>query len=652
MMILAQTSNIEKAAGEERADVMTKTIEQPIGDKEGLSAVKNRKSDLLPEICFITLLFLFCFFIFMYEDLISVFDNAVVGVRNLFTGTLGNYYASMATELNNGPNYELPFYLVFIVWSIPLRIFQKLSGLRALDLMPWRIYASLLLVPFILCVVRLMKKIAELCGVSQKRTKWMVFFYLTSLNGFFLPVIVLKQYDMIPVAFILLGFYYFLRDKKLGFVLCFALANTMKTFSLLVFFPLLLLKEKRVSRVILYSLGSVSLLGLCKLMYRNDLAYRASHDAFNQVILERILGGSGFTALQNYKILLFLLMYAGICMLAYCLRLRESGASAYGLYGALFAAASLSGFFISFYSYPYWWDISAPFFFLFLILSKQNLHRNILFSTIASILQFVCFAAYFPHIYGGRALLKYLFLADRLPATDELLYPTLADWITKWGIGAYLDIFASLFFAVWLFLLVSNYPWKGLIPKEDEQMDGDRGLIWGRIAVLMTVCGLILYSGFAKKNTLVYQDSISSEVDQTVWGPDFLSDANLPLTETLQFSEPLELTSIEIRCSELKVKDATPASIILTISNAETKQVVFEGGVPLNTRKSEIIAFDLHDLSVEPGVAYDFRFSTRWRAPGRLLAAMTETQDEHPTYLDHDLISGDLQMRITVKKNP
>lgn len=84
-------------------------------------------------------------------------------------------------------------------------------------------------------------------------------------------VIMMSAYDIIALYFAIKGIDYYFQGKNKGFLLCFMCAIPLKFFALLLFVPLLLLKEKRIPQII--GSGILSILPI--LIFRFLLPCRA-----------------------------------------------------------------------------------------------------------------------------------------------------------------------------------------------------------------------------------------------------------------------------------------------------------------------------------------------------------------------------------------
>lgn len=140
--------------------------------------------------------------------------------------------------------YNILVYLIFAVWTLPLVLLQVGFQVDVLNNLLCLIYINLLPALFLALVVQTGRKIALQMTGTKKATNLFAALMLTSLLVIG-PVMTIKQYDTIELFFILLGILAWLKHRHAGFVLLFAIAICMKFFAVLVFLPLLLLREKR-----------------------------------------------------------------------------------------------------------------------------------------------------------------------------------------------------------------------------------------------------------------------------------------------------------------------------------------------------------------------------------------------------------------------
>lgn len=81
------------------------------------------------------------------------------------------------------------------------------------------------------------------------------------------------------------GLYFYLKDEKKKFITFFAIAVVCRMFALWVYIPLVLLKEKRIRKILLYGVGLISLVIIPKLlMILMDITGPTGNAAENGVI--------------------------------------------------------------------------------------------------------------------------------------------------------------------------------------------------------------------------------------------------------------------------------------------------------------------------------------------------------------------------------
>ena len=141
-------------------------------------------------------------------------------------------------------------YILFAIWNIPIRLLGIVK--EAVNIVPLFVvvWNKILTTLFYLGAGGVIYKICESSGMSKYYSKLCAFVFLTAPMGFFSQFI-FGQYDVFTIFFVLLGYYYYLNDNTFKFILFFGIAITFKYFSLLIFVPLLLFKEKDILKIIL-----------------------------------------------------------------------------------------------------------------------------------------------------------------------------------------------------------------------------------------------------------------------------------------------------------------------------------------------------------------------------------------------------------------
>lgn len=164
-------------------------------------------------------------------------------------GHILDFYEWTAQEGDMYASYMPSTYILFAIWNIPLKLFGIVE--KPMVDAPYGVlmYYKLLPTLFYLGSAILIYRIAREAGMRDGKAKLCMYAFLTTPIGFYSQFL-FGQYDSFTVFFVLLGIYYYLKDNRALFVLFFALSLPFKYFSLLVFVPMLLLREKNIWKII------------------------------------------------------------------------------------------------------------------------------------------------------------------------------------------------------------------------------------------------------------------------------------------------------------------------------------------------------------------------------------------------------------------
>lgn len=164
-------------------------------------------------------------------------------------GHILDFYEWNVSQADMYASYMPSTYILFAIWNIPVRLLGILKAPKLEVSYGLMMYYKLLPTLFYLGSSVAMYKIMKEIEMGESRAKLCMFAFLTAPIGFYSQFL-FGQYDSFTVFFMLLGIYYYLKDKRWLFLLYFALSIPFKYFSLLVFVPLLLLKEKTIWKII------------------------------------------------------------------------------------------------------------------------------------------------------------------------------------------------------------------------------------------------------------------------------------------------------------------------------------------------------------------------------------------------------------------
>lgn len=140
--------------------------------------------------------------------------------------------------------YMPAVYLTYAVWNLPLKLtflVRYPSPEVPYYVLLW--YKLLLVILYLACAY-LVYRIALEIGMGLKKSKLCALAAFTMPAGFFLQF-AYGQIMVMPLFFLLLGLWFYVRDNRFGFVGCFAAAIAYQQYVWVLFLPLLLLKEKK-----------------------------------------------------------------------------------------------------------------------------------------------------------------------------------------------------------------------------------------------------------------------------------------------------------------------------------------------------------------------------------------------------------------------
>lgn len=174
--------------------------------------------------------------------------------------------AGSALEMQVGGSYDFALYLLFALYNLPLWIWEQITGFSFMQFIVTREYIKGIVWIFVGVSAYLSYRIARVCDVEEDEARWIPLLFFTSAL-FFHAQVVIGGYDIISVAFTLLGIYAYLTGNQKGFIVSFAFAIAMKMFAVWIFIPLVLLKEKRIWRIFLYGIEGISVIAIPKIFF-------------------------------------------------------------------------------------------------------------------------------------------------------------------------------------------------------------------------------------------------------------------------------------------------------------------------------------------------------------------------------------------------
>ena len=198
-------------------------------------------------------IFMILFMSFNYSDLIITTGHGINFWDILTNGRIVHFYEDNSSapyvSISTGNCvYSFLYYIVFALWNFPLWLLGKAS-VDVMNNLPCLMWAKLLPVLAVWTTMKLIQRIMKTMGVSQKQIKLAVYLYLSS-SMILTSVLINSRYDSICSVFMLLALQAFQKRNEKKFLLWSGISFCFNYLTVLVFLPLLVLREKKILKII------------------------------------------------------------------------------------------------------------------------------------------------------------------------------------------------------------------------------------------------------------------------------------------------------------------------------------------------------------------------------------------------------------------
>lgn len=296
------------------------------------------------------LIVLFWFLFLFPADLWHTSSCSLAYVNGHFSDFY-QYNAQAYTRLDYYPF----IYVIYAIWNIPLGLMG--IGAFAADNTAILLYEKVLGCLFMIGAALPFYLISRKIGLNVKAAVYTTFLFLTT-PYVFIMTFAWGMYDAINVFFLLLGLYFFLREKKKSDIpiamLLFGLSFSIKLISAFIIIPLIAYRYKNVIKLAGLYLLSLVPLAIQILLYSGSAAFTGSAMG-SSVFAQRLIGMS--VGSSWHIIAIFVVIWACICLFAYFAD-YESGNTIKPIYICLVAATA---FFCCIEWHPQWFILLAPF---------------------------------------------------------------------------------------------------------------------------------------------------------------------------------------------------------------------------------------------------------------------------------------------------
>lgn len=420
------------------------------------------------------ILFIFIVILFLsytYDDMVITQRHSLFVWDAFSKGQLTNFYQFCYDNQFGGAVYDMTIYFIFAIWNLPCWIFEKATGLNAQDFELWITYGKgIVFIAYFYSVklfATIYRKICDRFSQSDMPSvsvKSATIYYASSMLLLCYSVFS-GNYDIISLVLMLVGINALLDNKKILFLLVFCIATSLKFFAAWIFVPLLLLNEKRITRIIPSFLFCFSLSVIEGMIFNKSsiLASNTSAEWFRADSGVASLAHAGeFTGVglgRGTPVSLCVLLYILLCVYCYLQKKDDSALFVRKIFFSCTAAWLIFFIFCGFNCY--WIVLLIPFMALLVLTNKQDLYINIILESFFSLSIFVNCQMLQGWVLGN--LFKHGLLKELLSVFvgNERIIKSgaLTGLIEKYTASFPLDIFVvTIALAMAIALLIINYP--------------------------------------------------------------------------------------------------------------------------------------------------------------------------------------------------
>jgi hypothetical protein len=302
---------------------------------------------------------------YMYRDFSETMRHGMIVWDALFDGRLLDFYAycggnstgvvcgSTAFSTVMDARYDFTIYVIFAIWNLPLWIIEHFRGGNIQDSFVAMLYAKSMLLVAVGITGYLVKKITALITASEDKCMPGLLLSYCSSCTLMASILMIGQYDILSLIFILAGVYYYLKEENKKFLLCFALAVSMKYFALLYMLPLLCLKDKNPLKIIGKLALSLSITAALKLLFMLG-TYGSSVIATNNGLID---------ILSDYKIFSGVSMFwaSYLILVIHCYQSQNPSPSRHYQETIFAGFSTYILMYVAAPAYPYWIVLAIPF---------------------------------------------------------------------------------------------------------------------------------------------------------------------------------------------------------------------------------------------------------------------------------------------------
>lgn len=447
---------------------------------------KNKRNCVWCGIILSFLVGIFFFYSFVYRDILITTRHGMNLWTCLSDGRIFDFFKyndnamveTYTEQIQGGAYYDFPIYIIFAIWNLPMKIVEKFTGINVFQSLPCLMWMKSILIVFVLGSLAVLEKIARLLDMDEEKINALFFMFLSSAV-LASTIIMIGQYDIIAIFFMLCGIYFYLQKKPVGFLLFFMLAVPLKMFSLFCFLALLLYKEKNWLKIIGNIFCVLFPIGVFRILIPFS---QGSNDVLIPMFL--LSNGRGISLASVPAVIIPIVIAYAVC---YMIRPAEADKDFHRetIYICFAIYAILFGCIVA---HPYWIIYLSPFAELIILSADIRWFRiNITLETFFSLFYIVAQMFKYPGCYAsdivGNMLVAYISGNIHLPYNGRTILDyinrltSVSDMLNETNI---MIVSTGIFVALLLLFAVVNCPF---IPQCKYRIVESKGVEWKVLCV-------------------------------------------------------------------------------------------------------------------------------------------------------------------------
>ena len=311
---------------------------------------------LYDKLFFITA-FVLAFFFMSHPDLWETANHSYVFLESVFSGNFMNFYEFCAAHNNtyyyiNVANYNIMIYALFGLWELPVFIFNQIFSLPLNEqfIIYW---AKIVCVAFYIGCGYMIKRLCKALGLAENKASMAAMFFLFNPVAFYSPM-AMGQYDTLCLFFTLWALCHYVEGNMAKFSRIMGIGIVFKFFPLLIFIPLVLLKEKKILSIMKYGIMGMWLYIPTTALFIGRTGNAA---AFTKAMIEKMFAITYDVGMGRPSV--YILVYAIIVFIAFLWCPKNTRQLGYGAMYISMTAFSL--LYVYIYWHPQWLVLMIPF---------------------------------------------------------------------------------------------------------------------------------------------------------------------------------------------------------------------------------------------------------------------------------------------------